>query len=142
MKEAATIQATGLVSSINQLPIDPALSLIPFRVVGDRVLIEAIPSDPAFLKLQIKQEKEGLSSEEKKEMEQLSEVAIVKPVGFQEKYMFGIIKCIPAGEYGVEVPAIVTLGLKVCYWHQQKIDIIVDGKPYDMVRVSDVWGIP
>jgi hypothetical protein len=140
MKEAVNIQATPLVSTINKLPIDPKLSLIPFRAVGDRILIDAIAPDTAFARLKVKQESNGLSEEEKVEMEKLIEIG--KPANTQEPYMLGKIVCMPAGEYGVEVPDVLQVGMTVNYWHQHKIAITIEGKTYDLVRVSDVWGIP
>lgn len=107
-------------TTLNGVEVDSSRSAIPFKLAGDRVLIKRIPPDEY--------------TDEKKTLR--------KPLNYVEPFMTGYIKCLGGGEYGTAIPQSLKVDLIVCYWHQSAIDVNVDGEKYDMVRVSDVWGIP
>jgi co-chaperonin GroES (HSP10) len=113
LKEAIEIKTI-----VNGLPVDPTKSLLPIQIVGDRVLIEPREADKEYAP------------------------GIAKPVNAVEPFFTGKVMCIGGGEYGATLPDHLRVGLQVNYWHNGKVDMVIDKKLYHCVRASDIFMYP
>jgi len=122
---------TILVTAVNRLPVDPEQSLLPLQMVGDRVLIEPIEVSDTLTEISVEGDvKDQLNTEK---------IKLSKAVNAKEEFLEGVIKSFGGGEFGCQIPAHMKPGLHVCYWHNNKIDFVVEKKVYHMVHVSNVF---
>lgn len=113
---------------VNKVPVGPDQSLIPYALLGARVILEHIAPEVVI--------KDGATS---KAIEG-SKAGLQLAGTVEEGYSKGTVLVVGPGN--ANYPVIVKPGQIVNYFRQQRVpEFEVDGKPYDLVNASDVIGI-
>jgi len=102
-----------MLTLINKKEVDPKRSRLPLIVLGDRVMISWIPPGDKF-----------------------DDTEIVRPSTVEEQMSKGIVEAVGPGF--ADVPMVVEVGETVHYFRQSAIKFSLDGKEYDIIRVSDI----
>ncbi len=99
----------------NELPVDPKVSKLPIKIIGDRAIVKYISPGEYLAK------------------------GILRPVDYVDPYAKGEIMTLGGGEYGTSIPESLEAGHFVNYWHQSAIDFEINGEKYHLIRVSDIF---
>lgn len=111
---------------VNEVPIGPDQSLLPYALLGARVILEHIAPEVTV--------KDGATSKP------IADSKIVLAGTVQESYSKG--KVLVVGPGNTNYPVIVKPGQIVNYFRQQRVpEFEIDGVPYDLVNASDCIGI-
>lgn len=112
---------------VNEVPIGPDQSLIPYALLGARVILEHIAPEVTI--------KDGAASKP------IADSKIVLASTVVESYSRG--KVLVVGPGNANYPVVVKPGQIVDYFRQQRVpDFEIDGVPYDLVNAADVIGLP